>query len=158
MFGLSGTRSFGPSGTGASVYREPESPATLRYCGVFRPLNNPNTESFGFLLTPAILSATGSQVPPTAPRLAADGDPQLTHVMLTWREGIREDWLRFGRPTAERIINRNTRIESFAPGQVFALVRWAFDGFVNACQTIRKASDRKREGGACAGLLGHRSG
>lgn len=129
MFGLSGTRSFGPSGTGTSVYREPESPATFENCSAFRLLNYPNTESFGFLLTPASLSATGTLVPPTAPPLAADGDPPLTHVMLTWREGIREDWLRFGKPVAERIVDRRVRIESYAPGQVFALVRWASNDY-----------------------------
>lgn len=63
------------------------------------------------------------------PPRASDGDPPLTHVTLVWHEGIREDWLRFGRPVAERIIDRRTRIESYAPNQVFALVRWASNDY-----------------------------
>lgn len=125
MFGLSGTSSFGPSGTGSSVYQEPKSPAKRGKVIAFWPLNNPNRESFGFLLTPASLSAAAARVPPLSPQLAEDSHPPLTHVTLTWQAGIREDWLRFGKPVAERIINRRTRIESYAPGQVFALVRWA---------------------------------
>ncbi|WP_233999956.1 DUF2840 domain-containing protein [Porphyrobacter sp. TH134] len=60
---------------------------------------------------------------------AGNEDPPLTHVTLVWREGIREDWLRFGKPVAGRIIDRRTRIESYAPGQVFALVRWASNDY-----------------------------
>lgn len=35
-----------------------------------------------------------------------------------------ERWIRFGKPVAERIIDRRRRVVSFAPGAVFALVRW----------------------------------
>lgn len=129
MFGLSGTRSFGPSGTGDSVYQEPKLPVRHRNCSAFRPLNNPNTESFGFLLTGQRLSTAPARVPPATPKPAVNGDPPLTHVTLVWRAGLREDWLRFGRPVAERIIDRRTRIESYAPGQVFALVRWAANDY-----------------------------
>jgi Protein of unknown function (DUF2840) len=69
------------------------------------------------------------RTPPVTPRCASDGDPPLTHVTLVWRGGIREDWLRFGKPVAERIIDRRTRVESYAPGQVFALVRWASNDY-----------------------------
>ena len=57
------------------------------------------------------------------------GDPPLTHVTLVWQEGVREDWLRFGKPVAERVVDRRTRIESYDPGQVFALVRWAANDY-----------------------------
>ncbi|MGE8134145.1 DUF2840 domain-containing protein [Novosphingobium subterraneum] len=70
--------------------------------------------------------------------------PQLTHVTLVWREGEREDWLKFGRPVAEKIINRRRRIESYAAGQVFALVRWAS----NEYGTIRSTFDIVRAVGA----------
>lgn len=129
MFGPSGTRSFGPSGTGNSVHQEPESLASPRNCSAFRALNNPNREPFGFLLTPGSLSTGETRIAPAAPRRDAGGDPPLTHVTLTWHRGIREDWLRFGRPVAERIIDRRTRVESYAPGQVFALVRWASNDY-----------------------------
>jgi len=73
----------------------------------------------------------------------SDGS-QLTHVTLIWREGEREYWLRFGRPVAERIIDRSQRIESYAAGQVFALVRWA----ANDYGTIRSTLDIVRAIGA----------
>jgi len=66
----------------------------------------------------------------------SDGPP-LTHVMLIWREGQREDWLKFGKPVAERIVDRRQRVESYAAGQVFALVRWA----ANDYGTVRSALD-----------------
>lgn len=64
-------------------------------------------------------------------------DPNLTHVALFWRATGRQDWLRFGNPAASRIVDRRRRIESFAPGEVFALVRWAASDF----GTIRSALD-----------------
>jgi hypothetical protein len=57
-------------------------------------------------------------------RLAA-----LTHVELTWLEKRIEHWIRFGRIAEERVLNRPTRIVSFAPGGVFAFVRWASNDF-----------------------------
>ena len=68
------------------------------------------------------------------------GDPPLTHVTLVWQEGVREDWLRFGKPVAERVVDRRTRIESYDPGQVFALVRWA----ANDYGTVRSTLDIMR--------------
>jgi hypothetical protein len=64
-------------------------------------------------------------------------DPQLTHVTLFWREGKQEDWLKFGKPVADRIVSRSQRIESYAPGQVFGLVRWASNDY----GTIRSSLD-----------------
>ena len=53
----------------------------------------------------------------------------LTHVELTWLEKRIEHWIRFGRIAEERVLNRRTRIVSFAPGSVFAFVRWASNDF-----------------------------
>ncbi|MFA6032016.1 MAG: DUF2840 domain-containing protein [Myxococcota bacterium] len=76
--------------------------------------------------------------PPRRPAETRWGDgPRLTHVTLFWREGEREDWLKFGKPVAEQIINRSQRIESYAAGQVFGLVRWAS----NEYGTIRSTLD-----------------
>jgi hypothetical protein len=63
-------------------------------------------------------------------------DGSVTHVMLVWREGEREDWLKFGKPVAERIIDRRQRIESYAAGQVFALVRWASNEYGTILSTL----------------------
>ncbi|MBX7481633.1 DUF2840 domain-containing protein [Qipengyuania qiaonensis] len=75
---------------------------------------------------------------PPAPPLQQDrsGEGPLTHVTLLWREGEHEDWLRFGKPVAGRIIDRRRRIESYAPGQVFALVRWASNAYGTVRSTL----------------------
>ena len=53
----------------------------------------------------------------------------LTHVELLWLEKQIEHWIRFGRPAAEQILDRRRRILSFAPGSVFAFVRWAANDY-----------------------------
>ena len=53
----------------------------------------------------------------------------LTHVELIWLEKQIEHWIRFGRDVAEQIVDRRQRILSFAPGSVFAFVRWARERF-----------------------------
>ena len=58
--------------------------------------------------------------------VAASG---LTHVELTWLEKRIEHWIRFGRIAEEKILDRRRRIVSFAPGGVFAFVRWASNDF-----------------------------
>lgn len=50
--------------------------------------------------------------------------PALTRVELIWVESRIEYWIRFGRVAKEQILDRHRRIVSFAPGSVFALVRW----------------------------------
>jgi hypothetical protein len=53
----------------------------------------------------------------------------LTHVELIWLEKRIEHWVRFGRDVAEKILDRRRRVLSFAPGSVFAYVRWASNDF-----------------------------
>lgn len=48
-----------------------------------------------------------------------------TLVELTWREKRIEHRIRFGRIIDEQRLDRHRRIVSFAPGSVFAFVRWA---------------------------------
>lgn len=58
--------------------------------------------------------------------LRAIGQPgDLTLVELTWREKRIEHRIRFGRIVDEHRLDRHRRIVSFAPGSVFAFVRWA---------------------------------
>jgi len=58
--------------------------------------------------------------------LRAIGQPgDLTLVELTWREKRIEHRIRFGRIVEEHRLDRHRRIVSFAPGSVFAFVRWA---------------------------------
>ncbi|MBU1462947.1 MAG: DUF2840 domain-containing protein [Alphaproteobacteria bacterium] len=53
----------------------------------------------------------------------------FTHVELFWQEGVREHWLRFGRQVGDRIIDRRRRVVSFAPGAIFAFIRWAANDY-----------------------------
>lgn len=50
--------------------------------------------------------------------------PVETQVELLWLEGQVERWVRFGRLSSERLIDRRRRIVIFAPGSVFGFVRW----------------------------------
>lgn len=136
-FGLSGTAAFGRSGTECSDYREPARPAKPQNCWARAPLNYPNMESDGFLLTAQRLWKSGSHRPPALPQSPLEGEQPLTRVTLSWREGKAEDWLRFGKPVAERIRDRHSRAEFYAPGQVFGLVRWASNDY----GTIRSTLD-----------------
>jgi hypothetical protein len=67
--------------------------------------------------------------PPADIRTARSRASNLTHVELTWLEKRIEHWIRFGRIAEERVLTRRTRIVSFAPGSVFAFVRWTSNDF-----------------------------
>ena len=60
----------------------------------------------------------------------------LTEVELLHLEGRVERWVRFGRHAGERILDRRRRILSFAPGAVFAFVRWAANDYGTAVSRI----------------------
>ena len=53
----------------------------------------------------------------------------LTHVELLWLEKRIENWIRFGHAAEEKILDKRRRILSFAPGSIFAFVRWASNDF-----------------------------
>ena len=53
----------------------------------------------------------------------------LTEVELFHLEGKVERWVRFGRERQERILDRRRRVLAFAPGSVFAFVRWASNDY-----------------------------
>ena len=61
------------------------------------------------------------------PRMTAASEH--TEVELTWIEGRVEQWIRFGRGAAGRVVDRRTRIASFLPGAVFGFVRWTSNDF-----------------------------
>ena len=52
-----------------------------------------------------------------------------TYVDLIWIEKRLQRWIRFGRVASEQIIDRPRGIVAFAPGDVFAFVRWASNDF-----------------------------
>ncbi|OHV68972.1 glycosidase [Mesorhizobium sp. LCM 4577] len=53
----------------------------------------------------------------------------LTTVELIWIEKRIERRIRFGRPADQTIIDKRRRVVGFAPGSVFAFVRWAANDF-----------------------------
>ncbi len=57
------------------------------------------------------------------------GMSDLTTVEILWLEKRIENRVRFGRSVAEKIIDRNRRVLSFAPGSIFAFVRWTSNDF-----------------------------
>jgi hypothetical protein len=69
--------------------------------------------------------------PGATPNRASDQSTSanLTHVELTWLEKRIERWIRFGRIVEEKVLNRRRRIVGFAPGSIFAFVRWASNDF-----------------------------
>lgn len=53
----------------------------------------------------------------------------LTTVELLWLEKRIENRIRFGRSVSEKVLDRNRRVLSFAPGSIFAFVRWTSNDF-----------------------------
>ncbi len=53
----------------------------------------------------------------------------LTTVELLWLEKRIENRIRFGRSVSEKVVDRNRRVLSFAPGSIFAFVRWTSNDF-----------------------------
>ena len=65
----------------------------------------------------------------------------MTEVALVFYEGRIEHWLRFGTHQREQILDRRRRVIGFAPGEVFAFVRWEANdyGTVLSCLDILRA-------------------
>jgi Protein of unknown function (DUF2840) len=60
------------------------------------------------------------------PSLSAGADfSEFTWVELIHHPGVVERWIRFGVRAGEVILDRRSRFFGFAPGSVFAFVRWA---------------------------------
>jgi hypothetical protein len=58
-----------------------------------------------------------------------NGVTDLTTVELLWLQKRIENRIRFGHAVSEQIIDRRRRVLSFAPGSIFAFVRWASNDF-----------------------------
>ncbi|SRR6266851_1960207 len=57
------------------------------------------------------------------------GASDLTTVEILWHEKRIENRVRFGRLVSEKVLDRNRRVLSFAPGSIFAFVRWTSNDF-----------------------------
>jgi hypothetical protein len=77
-------------------------------------------------LSPALTASEEAQ-PARGPaeRLRED----LTYVELVHRPGQVERWIRFGEVQDELIVSRSVRFQGFAPGSLFAFVRWSAGDF-----------------------------
>src|SRR5712671_2616542 len=64
------------------------------------------------------------------------GASDLTTVELLWLEKRIENRVRFGRPVSEKIVDKRRRLLSFAPGSIFAFVRWTSNDFGTAISRI----------------------
>ena len=53
----------------------------------------------------------------------------LTRVTVLFLENKANDRVRFGRPIAERIIDRRCRVDLFEPGAVFGYIQWRADRY-----------------------------
>jgi hypothetical protein len=60
----------------------------------------------------------------------------LTEVELLWLEKRIENRIRFRRSVEEKILDRRRRLLSFAPGSIFAFVRWTSNDFGTAISRI----------------------
>ena len=60
----------------------------------------------------------------------------LTHVELVWFKKRIENWILFGHIAEEKVVDRNRRIVSFAPGRIFAFVRWASNDYGTVASRI----------------------
>jgi hypothetical protein len=60
----------------------------------------------------------------------------LTQVEILWLEKRIENRIRFGRIVEERILDRRRRVVSFAPGGIFAFIRWTSNDFATVVSRV----------------------
>ena len=75
------------------------------------------------------------------------GASDLTTVEILWLEKRIENRVRFGRSVSERLVDRNRRVLSFAPGSIFAFVRWTSNDFgtvLSRIDILRAATPGRR--------------
>ena len=79
-------------------------------------------------LSGALTEPDGGDPPPPSGPAAQRRNPQLTYVELVFHRDRIERWVRFGQVADEQLVSRRIRFVGFAPGAVFAFVRWASNG------------------------------
>jgi hypothetical protein len=79
--------------------------------------------------------ADGDSPPITAPAIH-HRRTEFTYVELVHYPDRIERWIRFGATVEEYIVSRQVRFQGFAPGAVFAFVRWASNDYGTAVSRI----------------------
>lgn len=76
-------------------------------------------------------SRRDAAAPPTPrnPTISHPASDTLTHVELTWQAKRIEHRIRFGHSVTSMRLDRHRRRVSFAPGAIFAVIRWAANDF-----------------------------
>ncbi|MDN3275992.1 DUF2840 domain-containing protein [Frankia sp. RB7] len=72
---------------------------------------------------------------------------ELTQVEVLWLEKRIENWIRFGRIVEEQKVDSHRRILSFAPGSIFAFVRWTSSDFgtvISRADVLQAAASGQR--------------
>src|ERR1700760_1063186 len=75
------------------------------------------------------------------------GVGDLTTVEILWLEKRIENRVRFGRSVSEKRLDGNRRLLSFAPGSIFAFVRWTSNDFgtvLSRIDILRAATPGRR--------------
>ena len=75
-----------------------------------------------------------------------DDSTDFARVELIWLEKRIEHWIRFGRHAEETILDRRRRVLAFAPGEIFAFVRWASNDYgtvVSRIDIVRAVAARE---------------
>jgi hypothetical protein len=69
----------------------------------------------------------------------------LTHVELLWLMDRIENRIRFGAIAEQHFLDRTRQVVSFEPGSIFALVRWASNGFgtIVSCRYLARSYRRQ---------------
>src|SRR6201990_1487544 len=71
----------------------------------------------------------------------------LTTVEILWLQKRIENRVRFGRSVSEKLVDRNRRVLAFAPGSIFAFVRWTSNDFgtvLSRIDILRAATPGRR--------------
>ncbi|MER8766410.1 MULTISPECIES: DUF2840 domain-containing protein [unclassified Mesorhizobium] len=59
-----------------------------------------------------------------------------TYIELLWLKKRIENYIRFGKTVENRIIDKSRRVVAFAPGSIFAFVRWTANDFGTVASRI----------------------
>jgi hypothetical protein len=84
----------------------------------------------------SVAARDGGYPPPLAAPGPRPRKPEFTYVELVHQPGRTERWIRFGVVADEHIVSRQVRFQGFAPGAVFAFVRWAANDYGTAVSRI----------------------